>query len=301
MSGGLLVAFTLIIVLCGWMIANHATELREFVYVVPIVFLFIAIGAFLLILLHYADALHALKPDMPVAALGLPEGSVRAFLAIGLLALVAVFGAFMYFESLKASNYPIVLEKPATKEQAEQMRQSLGDPFVLIYDGTNAVVVSKVPDPSRTDIAKQLLTMIATLLTTVVGFYFGARTSEGTPTPPDEQGRRAAALNEITAVRQRVAGGTAELDRTLSQLEAQLASVPEAERTAAQEAFEKLKARLEQAESDLEAAGQVVAQPPADTAPIEDARRKASAAEESLRQIRKALDEASGDVKKLKA
>src|SRR5262249_45819496 len=43
-----------------------------------------------------------------------------------------------------------------------------------------ADVVSATPDTSRSDIAKQLLTMITTVLTTVIGFYFATRATEST-------------------------------------------------------------------------------------------------------------------------
>ena len=132
------------------------TQLEKFVYIVPVIFLFLAIAAFLLILLHYAATLHDLKPNLPVTALGLPEGSIRAFLAIGLMALVAVFGTFIYFQ-----------------------------------------IGAAEPNSAKTDIAKQLLTMITTLLTTVVGFYFGSRSADG-GTPGDLE-RRATALQQINA------------------------------------------------------------------------------------------------------
>jgi len=137
------------------------------------------------------------KKDLVVGALGLPEGSVRAFLTIGLLALVAVFGTFIYFESGKSTTYPIVrADVPvASPEELTALINSVGDKFVVIPKGkTAADVVSATPDATRADIAKQLLTMITTVLTTVIGFYFGtsaatagaaaSSSAAGGPTPP---------------------------------------------------------------------------------------------------------------------
>ena len=104
MGGGLLIVFLLLIFASGFAIIWFPDALGKFAYLVPIMFLFIAIGAFLLLLEHYAYTLHEMKPELPVAALGLPEGSVRAFLTIGLLTLVAVFGTFLYFESGKSAT-----------------------------------------------------------------------------------------------------------------------------------------------------------------------------------------------------
>lgn len=196
MGGGLLFVFLLLIFGSGLAIIWFPDALDKFAYLVPIMFLFIAIGAFLLLLEHYASTLHELKPDLPVAALGLPEGSVRAFLTIGLLTLVAVFGTFLYFESGKVGYVLVRANVPvATAEQLEEIRKEVGDRFVVIPRYTEkglveADVVTATPDATRSDIAKQLLTMITTVLTTVIGFYFGTSSSAasnaahtgGTPT-----------------------------------------------------------------------------------------------------------------------
>ena len=186
MGGGLLIVFFLLILASGAAVVQFPDQFGKFAYLVPIMFLFIAIGAFLLLLEHYAYTLHEMNPKLAVAALGLPEGSIRAFLTIGLLTLVAVFGSFLYFESGKV-EYPLVRSKVpvATREQIEELRKEVGDRFVVIprYNEKGVVeadVVSTTPDTTRSDIAKQLLTMITTVLTTVIGFYFATRATEST-------------------------------------------------------------------------------------------------------------------------
>lgn len=186
MGGGLLIVFFLLILASGAAVVQFPDQFGKFAYLVPTVFLFIAIGAFLLLLEHYAYTLHEMNPKLAVAALGLPEGSIRAFLTIGLLTLVAVFGSFLYFESGKV-EYPLVRSRVpiATPEQIEELRKEVGDRFVVIprYNEKGVVeadVVSATPDTSRSDIAKQLLTMITTVLTTVIGFYFATRATEST-------------------------------------------------------------------------------------------------------------------------
>jgi hypothetical protein len=175
MDRWLLIAFVLLTVASVSTIVFFPESMVQFAYVVPIMFLFIAIGAFLLLLLHYAYSLLEIKKDIVVGALGLPEGSIRAFLTIGLLVLVAVFGTFIYFESGKSATYTIVrADVPvASPEDLAALVKSVGDRFVVIPRGKTADVVSATPDTTRADVAKQLLTMIATALTTVIGFYFG--------------------------------------------------------------------------------------------------------------------------------
>src|SRR5260370_16307390 len=193
MDRWLLIAFVLLTVASGSTIVFFPEWMVRFAYVVPIMFLFIAIGAFLLLLLHYAYSLLEIRKDMVVGALGLPEGSIRAFLTIGLLVLVAVFGTFIYFESGKSATYTIVrADVPlASPEDLTALVKSAGDRFVVIPKGKTAAVVSSIPDTTRADVAKQLLTMITTALTTVIGFYFGtspaparAAQASGTARPP---------------------------------------------------------------------------------------------------------------------
>jgi hypothetical protein len=196
MDRWLLIAFVVLTLTAGSAIVFAPASMVQFAYVVPIIFLFIAIGAFLLILLHYAYTLLGVKKDIVVGALGLPEGSIRAFLTIGLLVLVAVFGTFIYFESGKSATYTVVrADVPvASPEELQALIKSVGDKFVVIPKGKTADVVSATPDTTRADVAKQLLTMIATALTTVLGFYFGtsaatagaaaASSAGGGPTTP---------------------------------------------------------------------------------------------------------------------
>ena len=160
-------------------IAVFPGSMAQFSYVVPIMFLFIAIGAFLLLLLHYAYSLLELRKDLVLGALGLPDGSIRAFLTIGLLALVAVFGSFIYFESGKPGVYTIVrADVPAeTPEALAALIKAVGDKFVVVPKGKTADVVSSTADTTRADVAKQLLTVLSTVLTTVIGFYFGSTTA----------------------------------------------------------------------------------------------------------------------------
>src|SRR5262245_20189183 len=53
-GGGLLIVFLVLILTSGGAIIGFPEELGKFAYLVPILFLFIAIGAFLLLLEHYA-------------------------------------------------------------------------------------------------------------------------------------------------------------------------------------------------------------------------------------------------------
>jgi hypothetical protein len=315
MGGGLLIAFVVLILASGAAIVAFPDKLTDFAFVVPIIFLFIAIGAFLLLLLYYANTLQSWNRQLPVSALGLPDGSIRAFLTIGLLSLVAVFGSFIYFESSKAS-YPLVRSDAAvtTQEQLGELRNSVGDRFIVIprYDKTSkqlvgADVVASAPDTTRSDIAKQLLTMLATVLTTIIGFYFGSRTSEGPTGGEGEGGEGLASKPPITppAAQQRVealkeiSGWTQNLDdrqRIAEDLVARAVSAAAELKSSGIDAEGKAetkigehKAKLNESLAALRAAQKTTAEKPDDASAILAARDSAKAAQTSAESSEAAL------------
>lgn len=149
----------------------------------------------------------------PAAALGLPRGSIRALLALGLaIVFVSVAswtlgGLFdpvgslvteatvandaerkVYWERYPASDYivresasknatsaakPAAVADPAAKDVAKDApKEATSFPKDLkIYVKRTGV------DPGLLDLAKQILTISATVLVTIVGFYFGSNTS----------------------------------------------------------------------------------------------------------------------------
>jgi hypothetical protein len=334
----ILVAFLLVMGLGGYMIISASDQLLKFVYIVPVIFLFLAIAAFLLILLHYAVVLQRTIPGLQVTALGLPEGSVRAFLAIGLLALVAVFGAFLYFES-RGGSYPEA--GLAQIDNLDAAKTLLGERFILVPDAAETAratsayekqeiaraakasadhvaavaratqakqepppepantkpnlgqknvyrVVSTTLDTSRADLAKQLLVMITTLLTTVVGFYFGSRTGEG-GTPGDLE-RRATVLQAINAALQKNRPVVTDLTKRLNELDAQIGSVPADKQATVKDALKQLRDKVENAEKSLQAAMTIAAEATAKTDDLEATRKKLTDADVALATAKAKLD-----------
>ncbi|WP_457388811.1 hypothetical protein [Roseateles sp. P5_E1] len=157
-------------------------------------------------------------------AFGLPSGSVRTLLAVGVMVLFAVFGLKFFSEAQEEARMPRPGDKPF--EQIEVPLARLPDeitrykqvPSLLVVvaspgraaSGTDAGANAKLnlytlesrPSASAMDAQKQLLTAIITLLTTVVGFYFGSKSAgdglrarnEGTPADPAAPQRQQAAL-----------------------------------------------------------------------------------------------------------
>jgi amino acid transporter len=118
--------------------------------------------------------------ENPGQAMGLPEGSIRAVLALSLVVLFAILAVFTYRgvylggpksivqglsheEATKfISDHPTARQIQVTKEGGTE-----------VYDVEYRVENSTASD----DFAKQLLVLLGTLMTAVTSFYLGANTA----------------------------------------------------------------------------------------------------------------------------
>jgi hypothetical protein len=137
-----------------------------------------------------------LRLGNPLEAFGLPTGSIRALLAIGIMILFVVFGLPLVSNDTSGSTREaLVLVPKAELTQAIQMHRDQGLTVIVTDYGADPatnpagqlvparsarlrIFGNPTPrSPEQMDLAKQLLTAIVTLLTTVVGFYFGSRST----------------------------------------------------------------------------------------------------------------------------
>lgn len=135
----------------------------------------------------------------PNAALGLPEGSVRAIIALCLILIFAIMALFLYATLLKGD---VRSSRRLTLADINQLPEDTQVVSVSRADGTDPVsgtalfnVELSVPaNDASQDFAKQVLTTVSTLVVAISAFYFGAKTSgatergerpgPGTPKPP---------------------------------------------------------------------------------------------------------------------
>lgn len=124
-------------------------------------------------------------------AMGLPEGSIRAVIALSLIVLFAILSVFLYQGISTTSGSPNIVQSISEAERAQFIRdhssaRDLQAVFSKAPDGTqlkdkdgnNLYDVSyRSTNLAADDFAKQLLVLLGTLMTAITSFYLGAGTA----------------------------------------------------------------------------------------------------------------------------
>lgn len=126
-------------------------------------------------------------------ALALPEGSIRAAIALSLIVLFAIISIMLYqsiskpyvITGLAEPDKTALLNDPSNRVIAvvPECRTKPADTAAAAPDCAPAdlrysVHLRQPPGQESTDLAKQLLILIGTLMTSVTSFYFASRTAE---------------------------------------------------------------------------------------------------------------------------
>jgi hypothetical protein len=117
-------------------------------------------------------------------ALGLPEGSVQALMALLLILLFFVTAVFLYSD-IGRSGADHHLVGISQDRFAAISTADLVDATSREVDGTpvwDVTIASPKSEASR-DLAKQIVTTVSTLVVAVAAFYFGAKTSQQNVAP----------------------------------------------------------------------------------------------------------------------
>lgn len=138
----------------------------------------LAMGAVLLMLgslagislLYISSGVHD-----PKQALALPEGSIRAVIALVLIVLFAIL-CFYLFGTISAGTLVQIGEvNGATKAALEQIYRG-GELKVVAVPGDKFLVwLQQEPTTASVGFAKETLVLVGTLVTSISSFYFGAR------------------------------------------------------------------------------------------------------------------------------
>jgi hypothetical protein len=125
-------------------------------------------------------------------AMGLPEGSIRAVIALSLIVLFAILSVFLYqgvslggqvntiVDLSDADRAQFLRDHPTALDlQAVLSKDPTGQPLKNT-DGTPKnlyTVTYRSANPTSDDFAKQMLVLLGTLMTAVTSFYLGAGTA----------------------------------------------------------------------------------------------------------------------------
>ena len=141
--------------------------------------------------------LRALDMGAPAEALGMPEGSIRALIAMSLILIFAIIGIQVFNAGSVGTE---VVSSGLTQAQIDQLRadgalviaQSLqtpvpAPPAAALYTVTTRTAMTQ----EAHDFGLQLMTTVSTLVVAVAGFYFGSRAVSQATTTVSEQLRLA--------------------------------------------------------------------------------------------------------------
>lgn len=132
-----------------------------------------------------------LSLSAPGEALALPPGSIRAVIAFSLIVLFAIVSVMLYqslnqpyaVEHLTADQKEAVIKEPRNQVLAVIVEAcktpQADDPTACDPKNPSYTVHLRLQAGSEgTDLAKQMLVIIATLVTSVTSFYFASRSTE---------------------------------------------------------------------------------------------------------------------------
>ena len=164
-GGGVLIA--VFVVLAIWIFHNKniGPELK-----LPLVVIF-GVVVLLMVIGLLTFSFSQLNLASAGQALGLPDGSVRAIIALMLLVLFTIVGIFLYNS---VASGPVQSVQKVSETQLTELRKQVVVVLTLPEGAGLSTVYFRPSSPAGEDIAKQLITLLGTLVTAVASFYFGS-------------------------------------------------------------------------------------------------------------------------------
>jgi hypothetical protein len=172
LGGGLIFAFAIVwIVLAVTGVLPNHNPITETISLPLIVIVGVSLLLIAIALVAFTYSVIGLSSAKD--ALGLPDGSVRAVIALMLLVLFSIMAIFLY--NSVAHRGPQTMEHVSAETIADMKSRGV---MVLNQEEELAghkfkVTLYEINSPAD-DIAKQLIAMLGTLVTAVASFYFGS-------------------------------------------------------------------------------------------------------------------------------
>jgi hypothetical protein len=149
------------------------------------ILLVVGVIALIIVLAGATTIIHSLGLSDRTNSLGLPKGSVRAVIALGLILIFMISSVFLYTQVDSHGGISIYNSTNITQAQLDAI--PLGEiAFVQPAGIVNNEAVFNVgriveleANGASVDIAKQIITTVSTLVVAVAGFYFGSNAVAG--------------------------------------------------------------------------------------------------------------------------
>jgi flagellar biogenesis protein FliO len=137
-----------------------------------------AIAALMTVLFILAVGFSSLNLTNPNQALGLPEGSIRAMIALVLIMVFIIFGIHLFRRVSEGNTSYIGNMKTVPSAKEYGVRNILAEPKIVSsgarQDTTYEVwTITDINDDGKR-LAQQLVTVVGTLVVSVSSFYFGS-------------------------------------------------------------------------------------------------------------------------------
>jgi hypothetical protein len=172
-----------------WFLPGTSTEIEIGIIIV------IAVVALMLLLFIMAAGFSILNLTDPKQALGLPEGSIRAMIALILVLVFIICGTYLF--RLVGTGYPTTF----VNQTSDEMQKIQGKILHAAPNPKNSqnfdVVVQSDLAPDAIRLGQQLTTTIGTLVVAVSGFYFGSTTVSSAVTAAQSRQASKPAIQKI--------------------------------------------------------------------------------------------------------
>jgi hypothetical protein len=154
-----------------FLIAFGAVNIQS-AYALPLILIFGVIDVFIVLTIAgkiFVNIDYGCREE----ALGLPEGSVRALIALSLIIIFAIMAIYMFNSLIPQNNIFLV---------------KAGQTFIFPNGSSTTPTIDTFvflePSQAQRDFSSQTLTTVSTLVVALAGFYFGTKavsTAKGTP------------------------------------------------------------------------------------------------------------------------
>lgn len=185
-------ALLVTIVILGSNVVSHSLEKdgsqTEIIMGIVVV---TAIAAMLTLLYILAVGFKFMKLADPKQALGLPEGSIRAMIALILIMVFVIFGIYLYRNT--GFGFSIPLQQGITADSLSKInlgkyKELPGTLDIQLDKKTNTytVLIANQTTADGNKLAQQLITTVGTLVAAISSFYFGSSSANSAMTKARE-------------------------------------------------------------------------------------------------------------------